>query len=215
MDVNAQIEAVDRTVETRGPSDALEYAQSLARDYASAIDDVWDAVTSAERIPRWFLPVTGDLRVGGTYQLVGNAGGEIRACEPPAEGTASYTITWGMGGDPALVTVRLTSLDDERTRLELESVIAADALPPGVWETYGPAATGIGFELGLLGLSLYLASDASVTPETAAEWQVSDEGRAVTRGAADAWADAHTASGAAEQDARAAADATYGFYTGG
>lgn len=214
MDVNAQITALDRTVAERGADDALEYAQTLARDYSSGIDDLWDAVTSAERIPRWFLPVTGDLRLGGSYQLVGNAGGEIRSCEPPAGGTASYTITWGMGGDPALVTVRLTALSDERTRLELESVVAASALPPGMWETYGPGATGIGFELGLMGLGLHIDGDASVTPETAAEWQVSDEGRELTRRAADAWADAQIASGASEADARAAADACYGFYTG-
>lgn len=213
MDVNAQIDAVTRTVETR-QGDALSYAQSLARVYPSTIDDVWHAVTSAERIPRWFLPVTGDLRLGGTYQLQGNAGGEIRACEPPAGGVAHYTITWGMGGEPALVTVRLVAVDDASTRLELESVVAADALPPGMWETYGAGATGIGFEMGLLGLALHLDGDASVTPETAEAWQVSAEGRDVTRRAADAWASAQVAAGTPEAQARAAADATYGFYTG-
>lgn len=214
MDVNAQIEALDREVEVRDGDGVLAYAQTLARTYPTTIADLWDAVTSVERIPRWFLPVTGDLREGGTYQLQGNAGGEIRSCEPPESGRASYTITWGMGGEPALVTVRLTAVDDDHTRLELESVVAADALPPGMWEQYGPGATGVGFELGLLGLALHVTGDTSVTPEVAAEWQVSEEGRALTRRSVDAWAQAHIAAGAEPPAAQAAADATYGFYTG-
>ncbi|WP_308168107.1 hypothetical protein [Nonomuraea sp. NEAU-A123] len=44
---------------------------------------MWDACTSAEHIPRWFLPIEGDLRAGGCYRLEGNAGGEVLACEPP------------------------------------------------------------------------------------------------------------------------------------
>ena len=44
---------------------------------------MWDACTDPERIGRWFLPVSGDLRLGGRYQLEGNAGGEILRCEPP------------------------------------------------------------------------------------------------------------------------------------
>jgi uncharacterized protein YndB with AHSA1/START domain len=215
MDVTAQIAATDREVSTPQVDGVLSYAQQLARTYPAPIDDVWEAVTSADRIPRWFLPISGELKLGGTYQLQGNAGGEIRSCEPPADGRAGYTITWGMGGEPAIVQVRLSRIDADSTRLELESTVAADALPPGMWEQYGPGATGIGFELGLLGLALHLSHDASVTPESAAEWQVSPEGRDLTRRAADAWAAAHVAAGAPEQAARSAADATYAFYTGG
>ena len=54
-----------------------------SRSYDTDIDDLWEAITNAERIPRWFLPITGELRLGGRYQLQGNAGGTITACEPP------------------------------------------------------------------------------------------------------------------------------------
>ena len=37
---------------------------------------------------RWFLPVTGDLRVGGRFATEGNADGEIRECERPVEARA-------------------------------------------------------------------------------------------------------------------------------
>jgi hypothetical protein len=39
--------------------------------YPASQSDLWDAVTNADRIPRWFLPVSGDLRLGGHYQLEG------------------------------------------------------------------------------------------------------------------------------------------------
>ena len=53
-----------------------------ARVYDTDPDDLWDALTNAERIPRWFSPVTGDLKQGGRYQVQGNAGGTILRCEP-------------------------------------------------------------------------------------------------------------------------------------
>ena len=31
-----------------------------SQEYPAGIDDVWDAVTNPERLPRWFLPVTGE-----------------------------------------------------------------------------------------------------------------------------------------------------------
>jgi uncharacterized protein YndB with AHSA1/START domain len=55
---------------------------TLTRLYETSVDDLWDAVTSPQRIPRWFLPVEGDLQLGGRYQLKGNAGGTITACTP-------------------------------------------------------------------------------------------------------------------------------------
>src|SRR5699024_9513987 len=53
------------------------------RDFGATANDVWDAISDPERIPRWFLPVTGDLREGGHYQLQDNAGGTLQRCESP------------------------------------------------------------------------------------------------------------------------------------
>ena len=55
----------------------------LRRRYAAPVEDVWEACTVPDRLDRWFLSVTGDLRPGGSFQLHGNAGGEIMECEPP------------------------------------------------------------------------------------------------------------------------------------
>src|SRR5262249_55998757 len=77
----------------------------LRRAFPAPVEDVWDACTTAERIGRWLMPVSGDLRLGGRYQLHGNAGGEVLRCEPPK----LLRVTWGMGDGPASeVEVRLS-----------------------------------------------------------------------------------------------------------
>src|SRR4051812_43858209 len=63
------------------------------RTYSTDRADLWDAVTNPERIPRWLLPVTGELRVGGRYQLEGNAGGLVERCEEPE----FFAVTWQFG----------------------------------------------------------------------------------------------------------------------
>lgn len=216
MDVNAQLEAVARGIETRDVEGVPSFVQTLTQTYPSPIEDVWDAVTSAERIPRWFLPVSGDLRLGGHYQFEGNAGGEIRRCVPPSGGSAGYTVTWGNGmGEPAIVHVRLTAVDTASTRFELENVAAVDSLPDGFWEQFGPSATGMGWDSGLLGLALHFGGgSAGISPEEGQAWLATDEGRQFLRGSADAWARAHVADGADPAVANAAATTTYGLYTG-
>ena len=38
--------------------------------YDTAIEDLWEACTTPERLARWVAEVTGDLRVGGSVQVV-------------------------------------------------------------------------------------------------------------------------------------------------
>ena len=190
MDVLAQIDAVTRSLETLDLDGHRSRVQRLAQEYPSPIEDVWEAMTTAQRIPRWFLPVTGDLRLGGHYQLEGNAGGEILECVPPAGGSAHYRISWAFGGGAdTWVTIRLTSLAAERTRVELEHLARVADIPEQMWTEFGPAGTGVGWDQGLLGLATHLgALDAGVSPEQAMAWMASDEGRAFPRRSADRWA---------------------------
>src|SRR5688500_3101682 len=74
------------------------------RTYDTTVEDLWEAVTTRERLARWFLPLEGDLEVGGRYQLVGNAGGTITRCDPPE----ALDLTWEFGGGMSWVQVRLT-----------------------------------------------------------------------------------------------------------
>ncbi len=97
---------VARTLDTVDRDGKPAKRITAARTYPTSVEDLWDAVTNIDRIPRWFLPVTGDLRPGGRYQLEGNAGGEVLECEPPRR----FEITWEMGDDTSWVTVELTGV---------------------------------------------------------------------------------------------------------
>jgi len=214
VDVNAQIDAVDRALRTTEIDGVEGRVQTLAQTYPSPIEDVWDAVTAPERIVRWFAPVEGELTLGGRYQVVGNAGGEVLACTPPDGERAGYRVTWEFGGAVSWLEIGLTRVDDESTRLELTHAAKTEGLPPGFWETYGPGATGVGWDQGLLGLAMHLAGGAGIAPEDAEAWMIGDEGRRFTRAAADGWAAAQIADGGDPDAAKRAATNTFLFYTG-
>ena len=215
VDIHEQINSVTRALRTEEVDGTPSRVQTITQDYPTGIDDVWDAATNAERIARWFLPVTGDLRVGGRYQLTGNASGEVLSCTPPTDGGAEYHATWEFGGGISWIRVRLTALDPAHTRFELEHTARVADAPAEMWDTFGPGATGVGWDQSLLGLALHLgAQDGRVSPEDAEQWALSDEGRAFTRAASDRWADANVAAGEDRGTAARMSDATYGFYTG-
>jgi uncharacterized protein YndB with AHSA1/START domain len=180
----------------------------LRRTYHAPIDDVWDALTTAARINRWFLPISGELRLGGRYQFEGNAGGEILACEPPN----LLRVSWVMGEVTpetfSEVEVRLTPCD-EGTSFELTHTAT---VPPGMWDQFGPGAVGVGWDGALLGLARYLASGAAMSTEDKAAWLVSEEAKSFYTAAARAWGDAHRAAGVSAEVADAAVAATTAFY---
>lgn len=178
------------------------------RVYETDIADAWDALTSASRIERWFMPVKGELRLGGNYQLVGNAGGTITTCEPPKK----LGLTWEMRGETSWVEVRLEVISAERTRLVLEHTAF---VPEAFWNQYGPGAVGIGWELGLLGLHLHIADKTRETRVEGEAWAASDEGKRFQRSLSDEWAKASIAAGTPAADAHAAAGRVTAFYTGG
>ncbi|MCZ2262699.1 SRPBCC family protein [Isoptericola sp. QY 916] len=176
------------------------------RAYATDRADLWDAVTSAARIPRWFLPVSGDLTVGGRYQLEGNAGGTVERCDAPA----SFAVTWEFGGSVSWLTIALTE-DGDGTVLEL---VHEAVVPQEPWDQYGPGATGVGWDLGLMGLGLHVADPTgAIDPKAAEAWSLSPEGVTFSRLAAAGWADAAIADGDDPVAARAAAERTVAFYT--
>ena len=205
IDVVQHIEAIQREV-GRGTIPAGEgRLVRLRRDFSAPIDEVWDALTNPERIGRWFLPISGDLRLGGTYQFEGNAGGTILACERPNR----LRATWEFGpGGASELEVRLTPVDDETTTFELQHVAV---VPDDMWDQFGPGAVGVGWDMGLLGLGLHLATGATVDDPIA--WQLSDEGRDFAQRSSEAWGAANVASGADPDAAALAVANTLAFYT--
>src|SRR5262245_1859596 len=201
------IGAVVRGVESRDHNGRPARVVVASRDYDTTMEDVWDAITNRERIPRWFLPITGDLRLGGRYQLQGNAGGTISTCEPPRR----LAVTWEFGGGVSWLTVRLSPDPKGGTLLELEHVAHVG---DDLWDQFGPGAVGVGWDLAILGLALHLETGAAVSTEDAAGWPATEEGKSYVRRSSEDWCRASIAAGTAEAAAKAAAARTTDFYTG-
>lgn len=205
IDVTDQINAVRRQVGTRMLEAGEARTVTISQTYDATIDDVWDACTNPERIPRWFLPVSGDLRAGGRYQLQGNAGGTIERCDPPQ----SFAATWEYGGSVSWIEVRLTAEPGGRTRFELDHTAHVDER----WDEFGPGAVGVGWDMGLMGLATHLSSGHAVDPQEGAAWAGSAPGKQFMSLSSQRWCEASIAAGTDEAEARAAADRTTTAYT--
>lgn len=208
IDVTHQISAVRRRIGTRVLEAGEARVLTVSQSYPAPVDDVWDACTNPERIPRWFMPVSGDLRLGGRYQLEGNAGGTVERCDPPK----SFAATWEYGDEVSWIEVRLAAEPDGGTRFELEHVAHVDDQR---WTEFGPGAVGIGWDLGLVGLASHLGSDAGMSPAEGMAWSASAEGTRFITASSERWAEASIAAGTPEPEARAAAERVTAFYTGG
>ena len=201
-DLIAELDRAHRRVERLGEHDGPGtgediYDVEIRREYDAEPADVWDACTNPERIARWFSKVTGDLKEGGRYSIDGNASGTITECDPPRR----LALDWEFG-DHALswVTLELEPLDGDRCEL----VLRHRQPRTEHWATYGPGATGVGWELTVLGLGMHLAGIESPP----AEFEASPQAQDFARRSATLWGKAHEAAGAPAAVATKAAQAT-------
>lgn len=202
----ARLDSVTRTVTSGRRDGADTKTVTVSQSYPVGIDELWAAVTDGERISRWLMPITGDLRLGGRYQLEGNAGGTIEECVPRDR----IAVTWEYGDEVSWVVALLTG-DEHASALHVEHIAHVDAER---WDQFGPGAVGIGWDSMLLGLTLHLSSGAGMDREEAAAWVASDDGRAFMRRSGEAWCRAQIDAGEDEDAARAAADRCIAAYLG-
>ena len=160
IDIVREIEAVQREVGDGRIPAGEGRTVALQRDYDAPIEDVWDALTNPERIGRWFLPISGDYRLGGRYQFEGNAGGEIVACERPNR----LKVTWVVrrGGQRAPTSRRSRS----GCRPSTAGRHGSSSSTPRSCRTdrgaeYGPGAVGVGWDRGCSGSRCTSAADRS------------------------------------------------------
>jgi uncharacterized protein YndB with AHSA1/START domain len=154
------------THELRHPIIPAGQARSamFRRTYDADIADVWDACTNPERLARWYQPVEGDLRLGGTFTQGEMGGGRIVACEAPR------LLTLALGpGDPSpdQLELRLSEGPDGTTVLEVEHATTFDTHEIGGQMYDAVYCMGGGYGPRLLSLELHLrgelASDIDVT----------------------------------------------------
>lgn len=190
IDIVKELAAIHREVARRPGDDGPEVvAVRVRRSYPAQIEDVWDAITDPDRLKRWFYPISGELEVGGSFQLEGNAGGDILRCEPPRRLKVTF------GGEASLVEVRLSggADADAETVLELEHTVPVAMAGSGA----GALFVGPGWDGALMGLAIFLRGEAVGDPLEAAN---SPQVQRFNVQSAHAWAAAVEASGTATAD---------------
>lgn len=205
--IAAQQAEVRRELTIERDGDEQHTVQALSQTYPTTVDDLWEACTRAERLARWFAPVSGELRMGGRYQVEGNASGEVVACDPPH----SFTVTWELAGDSSQLTVRLAP-DGDQARLTLEHAHTGDAASE-FWAKFGPGATGVGWDLALLGLALHLVAGAD-RPDDPDAFARTEPAQLFIRAVSERWGEASARAGTPEEEATAAANRTTAFFLG-
>ena len=151
FDIAAHLGAITREVRDLEIEGQLAKVIVASRIYDTTPADLWGALTQPERLKRWFAPVTGDLKLGGRYHVEGNASGTITACVPQDRAE----LTWEFGGYTSWVNFSIVPAEGG-TMLVLEHI--AHVSPH--WTQYGAGAGGVGWEMGLLGLSEHLRRPA-------------------------------------------------------
>lgn len=196
QDLIAELNRTGRSVADAELHGAPGHVVELRRRLRAPIADVWAACTDPERVRRWFLPLSGDLRLGGSFQLEGNAGGTITICTPPHR----LELTWQFGdAEPSTVSLELSG-DGEDTELVLRHTVPDDEH----WAQFGPGAVGVGWEGALAGFVAFLGGgEEPGTEQPMAE---------LMRRSAAEWGKAHQAAGATPEVAREAAARTSSFY---
>jgi uncharacterized protein YndB with AHSA1/START domain len=205
--IASQPEAVRRGLTVERDATKQLTVQTISQSYPTTVDDLWAACTQPDRLARWFAPVRGDLRLGGRYQVEGNASGEVVACEPPR----SFTLTWEMAGDSSQVAVRLAP-EGDRARLTIEHAHTGDAVSE-FWARFGPGATGVGWDLALLGLSLNVITGKG-RPDDPGAFVRTAPAQQFIRAVSGRWGEASIEAGTPEEAAVAAAARTTAFYLG-
>lgn len=93
----------------------------FTRTYETTVEDLWDACTNPERLRRWYVPVTGELRVGGNFQQVNMGSGTILECDAP------QLLKLSLGGGVDELELRLSPGPEEgTTTLELQHATTLD-----------------------------------------------------------------------------------------
>lgn len=225
----SQLTDVTRTV-TPAPGG---YVVALSQTFAVHPEELWSALTIGSHLEVWFGRASGEVVEGGRYELPDM---ETRGTVLAAEGPHRLLLTWEFGNtskemellvepvepDPSEVAEPDTAPASDAaaqpvaaappvaTRFTLRHTVPADAH----WQTFGPAATGCGWDAALYALALHLEDPSADQLPRLSRFAASPEGADFTRATADAWFEAHVASGADKKPARKASVRTAAFYLG-
>jgi uncharacterized protein YndB with AHSA1/START domain len=116
--------------------DEGEQTVTLVRSYPASAAEVWDALTTPERIARWYGTIVGapPRAVGDEFEVEIGVGMVRRALLESCAAPSGLSYTWWSGdGDPGLVRIRLDAIADDETRVTVQH----DRLRPHRMTQYG------------------------------------------------------------------------------
>ena len=149
------------------------------RSYQTTVEDLWGACTNPERLGRWYVPVTGDLRVGGSFQQVNMGGGTILVCDAP------HLLKLSLGDGADEIEVRLSPGPEAGTAvLELQhaTTLASHDIGGRVFDAI--FCMGGGYYPRLLALDLHLRGSLPEDYDSAAFHVNPDMRSTIERGSA-------------------------------
>ncbi|HEX7351074.1 SRPBCC domain-containing protein [Brachybacterium sp.] len=212
---------------------------TLSQTFAVHPEEVWSALTIGAHLEAWFGRASGEAITGGTYELPDmQTRGTVLAAEEPRR----LLLTWEFdktssemellvepveeaeaegappsdpegAGDPDQTADQDRAADPDpvrRTRFTLRHTVPADAH----WAHFGPAATGCGWDAALYALALHLEDPSADLMPRLSRFAASPEGAEFTRATAEAWFEAHVATGVDKKPARKASVRTAAVYLG-
>src|SRR5690606_23238174 len=136
----AQLTAVTRKVAPAKNGNTV----ALSQTFDAAPEQLWEALTTAERLVRWFGTASGDVVPGGRYELPEmETSGRLVEVEPPHR----LLLTWEFGKSSSDLELLITPAEESAegaggSTLTLRHTVPADAH----WATFGPGATGCGWD---------------------------------------------------------------------
>jgi uncharacterized protein YndB with AHSA1/START domain len=151
----------------------------FTRTYPTTVEDLWDACTDPKRLRRWYVPVTGDLRVGGSFQQVNMGSGTILVCDAP------NLLKLSLGGGADEIELRLSpGTEDDTAVLELHHATTLDSHEIAGQMYDAIFCMGGGYYPRLLALDLHLRGALPDDYDSAAFHLNPDMRPAIERGSA-------------------------------
>lgn len=192
------LDAVSRGVEIDRRDTAVVLTLTLRTPLGVSAADLWPELTRADRLAQWYGPVEIDTDEPPRFRAVGGAHGRVLEAESPHH----LRLTWEYGANADALEISLDPEDDGTTLLEL---VHTSEVPAEVFDTYGPGAAALGWDIALLGLVAHTGGWRELrldVPSPSPAWLASEEGADHVAAWSIRWAAASMAAGTDETAAR-------------
>lgn len=164
--------------------------------------ELWQVMTRPRELRRWFSPVSGHTRRGGTFYVGDSSWGTVLSVVPERR----FASTWNFDDRSSTLAIDLTppfEPEFEETST-LVSLTHASDLSSEAWESYGVLAVGAAWDALAYKLALYLTDPGTLRIQRAiAAWEKSEDAAAFMTESVQRWTEATVEFGVDPAQARA------------